>query len=158
MRAAPALQLTLEHFRAWRLVLALLRGAAAGAVAAWIALRFDVLTAPGWAVAAAALVAAWSGAATCLAPRRLSWDGERWRVGLAAADFDEAPAGTLRVMLDLGIFLLLRFEPDDNAHAVEWLPAQRRGHEASWHALRCAVYSSRPAAASAPPDDPPPPA
>jgi hypothetical protein len=41
--------------------------------------------------------------------------------------------------------MLLRFTPDAPAR-MTWLPVQRRGLEAQWHALRCAVYSPRPAA------------
>ena len=150
MRAAPALQLTLESFGAWRTAVALLWAAAAASVAAW-------LGAGPWTAVAALTAAAASVATTRRSARRLLWDGERWRVGPTDAPADELASGTPRVMIDLGMFMLLRFEPDD-APAVEWLPLQRRGLEASWHALRCAVYSPRPAAASVPADDPPPPA
>jgi len=40
------------------------------------------------------------------------------------------------------------FRPEPSAAAsdaaVTWLPVQRRGLQAHWHALRCAVYSPRP--------------
>jgi hypothetical protein len=150
MRAAPALQLTLERFSAWRTSVALLCAAAAASIAAW-------LQAGPWTAVAAALAAGVSLPLTRRVPCRLSWDGERWRLGAAGAPLDELPCGTLRVMIDVGGFLLLRFEAE-GARAMQWLPVQRSGLEASWHALRCAVYSPRPAASSVPPDDPSPPA
>jgi hypothetical protein len=150
MRAAPALQLTLERFSAWRMSVALLCAAATAAMAAW-------LGAGPWTAVAATLAAGASLPLTQRAPRRLSWDGVRWRLGAVATPVDELPSGTLSVMIDLGAFLLLRFEADE-MRALQWLPVQRNGLEASWHALRCALYSSRPAAASASPDDAPPPA
>ena len=41
---------------------------------------------------------------------------------------------------------------------VDWLPLQRAGLEAHWHAFRCAVYSPRSSQASASVDASPPPA
>jgi hypothetical protein len=56
--------------------------------------------------------------------------------------------GELQVAIDLGAWMLLHFVPDvgHRACSVSWLPVQRRGLESQWHALRCAVYSPRPAA------------
>ena len=151
MRAAPALELTLQRFGVWRAALATLSAAAAASCTAW-------LGAGAWTLPVATAAAALSLFATRRAPQRLGWDGEGWQLATAVAPAGEPLAGTLRAMIDLDGFLLLRFEAADS-RAVHWLPVQRRGHEAAWHALRCAVYSSRPAAASAPPDEfPPPPA
>ena len=74
----------------------------------------------------------------------LRWDGLAWHLGPIG---DAATAGELQVVLDLGPWMLLRFGatlPDARARTL-WLPVQRRGLEAEWHALRCAVYSPRPA-------------
>jgi hypothetical protein len=138
MRAAPALRVTVRRFAAWRAAVALLCATAAAALAGW-SLSLS------WACAAAVLAAAISLPLTRRAPLPLSWDGEQWHAGP-----DGAPAVTPRVMLDLGDFLLLRL---DGAGRAGWLPVQRRGLDGSWHALRCALYSPRPAA-SVPPDDP----
>jgi hypothetical protein len=78
-------------------------------------------------------------------PIDLRWDGQAWYLGDATSD---AVPGELGVMLDLGAWMLLRFKPLPSGKVV-WLPVQRRGLEAEWHALRCAVYASR----SARPDD-----
>jgi hypothetical protein len=67
----------------------------------------------------------------------LYWDGRAWQL--------DAVPGELRVAIDLGPWMLLIFTPDAAARA-SWLPVQRLGLETQWHALRCAVYSPRPAA------------
>jgi hypothetical protein len=137
MRAAPALRVTVRRFAAWRAAVALLCAATAAALAAWWAAAL-------WAVAAAVLAGAASLALTRRPPLALSWDGERWQAG-SGGDASVTP----RVMLDLGDFLLLRL---DCVGRADWLPVQRSGLDGSWHALRCALYSPRPAA-SVPPDD-----
>ena len=78
----------------------------------------------------------------------LRWDGLVWHLGPIG---DAATPGELHVAIDLGPWMLLRFSaslPDARAR-TSWLPVQRRGLEAEWHALRCAVYSPR----TAPGDD-----
>jgi hypothetical protein len=147
MRAAPALALTIERYGCWRVTVALLCAAAAAAVGAW-------LGAGRWAVAIGIVAAAGSLVTTRRTAVRLSWDGEQWALGLGPAPSGHVAVGRPRVMIDIGPFMLLRFE---RASApVLWLPLQRYGYEASWHALRCAVYSPRPPAASVPADASPP--
>ena len=98
------------------------------------------------AVAAAALALARS--LVALKPVSLRWDGRHWHVGLAPSIGQEPFAGGLAVSLDLGFWMLLRFQPAsaDCPRRLTWLPVQSRGLESQWHALRCAVYSARPAA------------
>ena len=67
----------------------------------------------------------------------LRWDGRAWQL--------DAAAGELSVAIDLGPWMLLCFMPEGRGRC-SWLPIQRRGLEAHWHALRCAVYSPRPPA------------
>ena len=69
--------------------------------------------------------------------RSLRWDGQAWHL--------DAVPGDVAVVIDLGPWMLLRFASTDFAR-VTWLPVQRRGIDAQWHALRCAVYSPRPLA------------
>jgi hypothetical protein len=79
---------------------------------------------------------------------RLRWDGQCWFYGAASADGPELAPTELTVAVDLGGWMLLRLQADGGASRWSrtlWLPAQRRGHETHWHALRCAVYSPRPA-------------
>jgi hypothetical protein len=67
----------------------------------------------------------------------LRWDGGAWQL-------DGMP-GDLKAAIDLGPWMLLMFTPALPGR-TSWLPVQRRGLETQWHALRCAVYSPRPAA------------
>jgi hypothetical protein len=67
----------------------------------------------------------------------LRWDGQVWRL--------DAVPGELTVAVDIGPWMLLRFTPGAGSR-TRWLPVQRRGLEAQWHALRCAVYAPRPPA------------
>jgi hypothetical protein len=159
MRTAPAFQITIDRFGAWRTALAVPWVAAACALAAW-------LLAGDWTVPRAAAGAAGVlplAACTWLArvpSMSLRWDTETWRLGPAARRGEEPWAGTLAVAIDLGPWMLLKFAHDAavGARRVTWLPVQRRGIEPRWHALRCAVYCARPAqghAADAARRDPP---
>ena len=77
----------------------------------------------------------------------LRWDGSFWHLGPPGTEGDEPAAGQVDVAVDLGAWMLLRFtrETSTPGRSVTWLPTQRWGLEAQWHALRCAVYSPRPA-------------
>jgi hypothetical protein len=153
MRAAPAFQVTLSRFGVWRGGVWALAGAAALALAAWTAAQ-PAPPGVGQSIAVAlatGLVLALGGWLARVPVATLRWDGQAWWMArTAAAEFDACGArrGELRVMMDLGAWMLLRFRPDAtgwNPRAVTWLPAQRRGLEAEWHGLRCAVHSPRPA-------------
>ncbi|MBC7956879.1 MAG: hypothetical protein H7Y33_13545 [Cytophagales bacterium] len=144
MHASPAFQMTARHYGIWRLAVAFLVVAAAGAVGAWALRAAEVF--PGWvwstAVVLAMIVVATVVQAWRLRPMTLRWDTQRWYLHARS----ESRAGRMTVCLDLGAWMLLRFTPDGAGvlHAGTWLPLQRRGHEAYWHALRCTVYCARP--------------
>ena len=152
MRAAPACQFSLQRFGVWRGVVLVLATLGIATMAAWLILRESPLTSPtaiAAALAAALLVAL--GASLAQAPAvDLRWDGRTWHLGPPSA---EPASGDLSVALDLGPWMLLRFSPAAPATRprTTWLPVQRPGLESQWHALRCAVYSPRPA----PPEDAP---
>jgi hypothetical protein len=151
MRASPALQVTLTAFGAWRAGVWLVALCAAAMPWLWANARADLP--PGWVIGALALT---SVAALAFGIRLarvpacgLRWDGQRWHLGPPAADADELRHGSLEVAVDLGGWMLLRFVAEPPARrAVTWLPVQRRGLEAEWHALRCAVYAPRVAASA----------
>ncbi|WP_157039660.1 hypothetical protein [Aquincola tertiaricarbonis] len=137
MRSAPAVQVDLGDDLVWRGAVAICCGSALAALAAWAA---------GWAelsvrwTAAAALLAA--GAGACFgrfwlpAPAGvLCWDGRQWL-------WDGRP-GDLRVVFDLGPWLLMCFSPAGQGRAAH-LPLSRAAARAGWHGLRAAVYSRRP--------------
>ena len=154
MHAAPALQVDVLRFGVWRAAIGGLITTCLAVVCLWWARAHHE---PAWlhlALTAAALLAV-AGASTRLRSRpfRLRWDGERWHVGPANARDAEPWVGAVGVAIDFGGWMLLRFAPvsaPEHAPAsglrrcpYRWLPVQRRGLEAQWHALRGALYSAR---------------
>jgi hypothetical protein len=150
MRAAPAVSLTVRPSPHWQAALAVLAGAAVSSTALWAWRRGDL----GSGVAAGA-VAVLALQALRAAGRRphlgLRWDGQVWWLSEPAsgAAGGEPRPGQVELALDLGSWLLLSFRPQGAGRRPgrrRWLPLQRAGLEAEWHALRCALYSPRPAA------------
>ena len=155
MRAAPAVQVSVTRFGVWRAAVRCVAAIALLTTGAWLASHG---LARGWAAALPASIAA---AAACLAtlwlahalartrPFDLGWDGQTWQLRCEPSTPANDPVpGELRVAVDLGGWLLLRFQPERSivrgAAPPRWLPIQRHGLESTWHALRCAVYSPRP--------------
>jgi hypothetical protein len=94
------------------------------------------------------LAALASGVGLCFVPQRtLRWDRQQWWVASGAGP---EQAGELSLAIDLGGWLLLRFQPEPSVRdrrarrRPEWIALQRRGLEADWHVLRCTIYASRP--------------
>jgi hypothetical protein len=147
MRASPAFQLEIQRHGAWRIAIGVVLLLAATAAAAWWlgddGSRPRELALP-MAVLAAATIAAGAGLMR-QRPMSLHWDGQRWLLAPAAMNGVEPAPGNLAIALDLGSWMLLKFEHDSttNRRRVSWLPVQRRGLEMHWHALRCAVYCAR---------------
>jgi hypothetical protein len=65
----------------------------------------------------------------------LAWDGAQWQW--------RGSVGQAYAAIDLGGWLLLRFEPDAGSH--QWIAAARDHTVGSWPALRAALFSRRPA-------------
>ena len=156
MRASPAVEVTLTRFGAWQAGMGVLAFASASCVLAWWATQHR-LPPVGAGMAAAAVLCAlgWLLLPLVRVPHaRLRWDGRGWQLrpteSAAGSASAEAVAGELAVAMDLGAWMLLRFEPLARARWATpvWLPVQRAGIEPQWHALRCAVYSPRPAPAA----------
>lgn len=149
MRASPSFEMTIAHFGAWRAGVGALSSLGAVATLAWWFAIPSPVSAP---QAAGVLVSVLCLAGTlglAFGPPacRLRWDGQRWFCGPAANDAAELAPVDLSVAIDLGRWMLLclRHEAAPRRRRPTWLPAQRLGHEAHWHALRRAVYSPRPA-------------
>ena len=148
MRASPAFQITVRRFSVWRLALLTLLVMPCAALGAWLASGDSA--SPLAPRLLAALVGA--GIVALAAPllRRqafsLRWDSQQWHLGPESSVGQERWAGSLAVAIDLGGWMLLKFEPNAGLaqRSTRWLPVQRRGLEAQWHALRCAVYCARP--------------
>lgn len=92
-------------------------------------------------------------------PCRLGWDGADWSVDTGGRGEAQPVRGRLKVMLDLSVAMLLRFQPEDAAaprRAARWIPVSRRGlPPAQWQALRRTVYSAPPHAGGSPGGDGP---
>jgi hypothetical protein len=151
MRENVFFELRLRRFGVWRVAVWSIAGAAIVAVAAWSAGMWDSQPESGRALVvavAAGLALLTTGLAFSLARIKagvlICADGA-WSY---ASDAGLRRCGTLEVAMDLGAFLLLRLV--DERRRNTWLPVQRRGLEAKWHALRCAVYSPPPLAAGEP--------
>ena len=148
MRAAPACQVSLQRFGAWRGAVLLLVALGVAVLAAWVVMRESPLTSPASisAMLGAVLLVALGAALANTPAVDLRWDGRVWHLGPASGD---PMSGELGVAIDIGPWMLLCFSPTapDARPRTTWLPVQRRGLESQWHALRCAVYSPRPAPA-----------
>jgi hypothetical protein len=154
MRAIAACQFSLNRFGVWRLAVMALTGSVVLTLLFWflgqpLALHWGIAAAVGVVAIASLGLGASLGQ---IKEVSLSWDGLDWHVGPADSAGHEGAAGTLSVTLDLGAWMLLRFQADTPGRGsrMTWLPVQRRGLEPQWHELRCAVYSPRPARDAAP--------
>ena len=153
MRAIAACQFEISRFDVWRLCVVVFTGSVVVSLSVWWLSRPDASL--GWTAAAvlalmvAALVLGRSLLRTPAASLR--WDGQDWHLESLGAAPRPTASGALSVALDFGGWMLLRFQAHEGSQRprVEWLPVQRQGLEAQWHALRCAVYSARPAAFAA---------
>ena len=153
MRASPPIEVALHRFGVWRGALFALACATTSVIAAWIVLSREqqhFMVVLGVAVAALAVVAMVAAAASTK-PVLLRWDGARWQLTPREHRSGEPATGRLTVAIDVGFWMLLRFDADIPARRrrATWLPVQRRGLEAQWHGLRCAVFSPLPAAGAA---------
>jgi hypothetical protein len=129
----------------WVAFVAACTGAATANIAGWLLLEVDFAWALPAAVALAMIVAALSAWRTLGAGRSgdLSWDGAQWQ-------WCES-SGQAHLLLDLGGWMLLRFNPVHGNRC--WIAASQRSAVGAWPALRAALYSSRRPAD--PPDAPP---
>jgi hypothetical protein len=150
MQAASAVQVTIQRFGVWNIALGLISATAMSVVAAWLVRRNDDL--PGWgciALIASGLfgvigvidLARWR-------PIVLRWDAQRWRATDPSGGAGEIDLLELRVVLDLGSWMLLKFNANVPQRRIRggWIPVQRQGLESHWQSLRCAVYARSAAA------------
>jgi hypothetical protein len=144
VHAAPPVRVDLGRGRGWPVFVGFCAGAAVGNTSAWWLLREEAaspLPVGLLAGVVAGLIAFW----TCYRAQAvgvLQWDGAQWQW--------RGAAGQAHVTIDLGGWLLLRFEPQDGLR--QWIAAAQGQADGPWPALRAALYSSR----SADPLDAPP--
>ena len=146
MRDSPTFQVAIRCYGGWQAAVAVLGVAALTTLLAWLWELGSARSAVDWLLAStgAVVIAAAFG---CIAQRPLSlrWDTRVWWLGSADGAGDEAASGQVDVPVDFSVWMLLRFTraPCRRWDRVTWIPVQRRGLEAHWHALRCAVYTAR---------------
>lgn len=157
MQAAPAVAIDAGDGGLWRGLVATLAGLAAAVVLGWALQWAAALLASspagiwaGWVLAVAggiavAFVAWWQGRPV---PARLVWDASQW----SWQEQGRPPvAGRPCVVVDLGVWMLLRFDPmPQAAPAARWVPL-RPGYARRWipladagGALRAALYAAPP--------------
>jgi hypothetical protein len=131
VRSAPPVSVRCSGGAAWHAFRAGLPALAAGALAAWGLGHAGWPVYPALAVVLLAAGVAWRPAQP--APVSLAWDGQRWQA-------DGTP-GALSVMIDAGIFLLLRLQPEGRREGSRWIAVTAREAEPATHALRAAAYA-----------------
>jgi hypothetical protein len=142
MHAPPDFRISVRRFGVWRGASALIGAAATAVACAWLTQSLEGAWLAAIPVACAGLVLTVA-LARPVAAFSLRWDTESWQLGPESSRGQEPRAGRVRVALDLGSWLLLRFSVD-SSRRVTWLPVQRAGHEADWPALRRTVYGAPP--------------
>lgn len=145
MRASAPIEVALNRSGLWRGALIGLAAASACVMAAWIVLSREQQTRVALVGAGVMtlVVVALASAGGRVGPALLRWDGLRWQLTERARSSHPPAVGDLHVAIDLCFWMLLRFAADapGGRRRITWLPVQRRGLEAQWHGLRCAVYS-----------------
>jgi len=169
MRAPPPVDYPSGLSRPWRGLLALLVGASVASLVAWVLPYVgahdgarqpgDLLGVLADPVAEAALALATGGVACIVVwlscksgsanGRALRWDGQDWVLADSPGGRPDQ-RGDAALMLDLGPWMLVRFQPTAAARsgfaglgAGTWLPLRLAGDLARWAALRGALWNWR---------------
>ena len=145
MQAASAVQVTIQRFGVWNMALGLISATMAAVVSAWLVNRNEDLPAWGSALLIATVLAGLLGVIDLLRrrPIGLRWDTEQWHVTDPHRGSGDMEVREVRVVLDLGAWMLLKFCADAPWQRLRggWIPVQRQGIETHWASLRCAVYA-----------------
>lgn len=150
MGALPEVQVTIRDHSVWRAAALLLTASVIGVLCAWAAQSWraqNLVTA--WLALLLVPAAAGLGASLWRAfPVALKFTGSTWIVWRADRAHEAPVQGHVQVSLDLGAWMLLRFIPVAEATGARprWLPVHSSSLAPQWHALRCALYTSRPSA------------
>ncbi len=145
MGELPPVRVTIRNFGVWRSALLVLVACTAVALGAWATQAVHAQSDLGvWF--AVGLMAGSLGLGISLwkvHPVTLTFDASRWFVSRPGQGNDALVAGALRVSLDFGAWMLLRFTPDSTVSGArpQWLPVQLSALKAEAHLLRCALYS-----------------
>jgi hypothetical protein len=144
MRAASAFELPVTLSRGEHRVLMLIGAACAAVVGAWLWSHVDAAAGPAgygrwpWfaAISGTAVLGAWLGwqAAPCRAGT-LAWHQGVWTLSIGTPR-----DGHLQAQVDLGSWLLLRFDPTDGARPI-WFGTDPVRAGAAWHPLRATLFA-----------------
>lgn len=145
MQSASALQVTIRCFGVWNAALGVLVAAVISAVAGWFLSWHDEPAVRDGGVFFVLALVGLSGVFGLVRrqPIVLRWDAQRWHVTDPHRGRVDTQASDIRVVLDLGGWMLLKYRAETSPPSRRrsgWIPAQRRGIETQWHALRCALH------------------
>jgi hypothetical protein len=134
VHAAPPVRVSLGRSVGWVAFVAACAGIATANLAAWVLLRNEAPVAIALVLGlVAAAFAAWRMQCSHR-PADLVWSGSQWQW--------QGLAGDVQVALDLGPWMLLRFQPLVGRRC--WIAASRASAAGPWAALRAALYARRP--------------
>jgi hypothetical protein len=130
MRTAPPVSVRCAGGPAWRALQVLLPALAAAAAAVWGLAMSELSLWP--AVVPTLAAAAWGWRAGRQPAALLEWNGQEWSV--------EREPAAVEVMLDLGVWQLLRWRPVAGGRP-RWLAVTAREAGPAVHGLRAALYA-----------------
>jgi hypothetical protein len=140
VHAAPPVRVSLGRSAGWTTIVCLCTGFAVANIAAWVLLRNEAPVVVALILGLfAAVLTVWR-MQRSQTPSDLVWNGSQWQW--------QGLAGEVQVALDLGLWMLLRFDPLVGRRC--WIPASRASAFGPWAALRAALYARRPADPLAP--------
>lgn len=140
-------QVSIRDFSVWHVGVVVLTGSVVAALGAWwlqaTRAHNDTIA---WLALSLAIAAVGLGVSLWrIRPATLRFDGSSWLLWDGDHENSQPIAGDVHVSVDLGVWLLLRFVSPMRALGARtrWLPVQPGASKHQWHALRCAIYSSR---------------
>ena len=138
-RHAPAFQVEVRSQPCLQALIAALIGLSAAALVAAVAAHLPLA----WWLMVVLPAVAWLGWRwAAVMPRQLQWDGQVWRVALSSMN-EPGPAVEIKVVIDLGDWLLLRCHPvDARLPQYLYLPLSRAALGAAWGSLRATLYGA----------------
>jgi hypothetical protein len=148
MNPAPGISVDFQPCPVWRGMSRVLAAVTVTGLMAWcwghLASGVEVSR---WALVLAATGTGWVGAfrlarASQSPTGRLLWNCADWQWSPADASSPQGTgptAGTAKIVLDLGAWILIVFRPLELASQAVWLPLRRPRMSAQWHALQCAL-------------------
>jgi len=146
MRFAPAFELDVTPGRLERAAVVVIGGACAAVVGAWLWSHVDAGAGPAgrgalaWVavvVGSALLGSALGWMLASRSPGTLTWRQGQWTLSRLPAG---PCSGAVQAQLDLGSWMLLRFQPADQGRS-KWLAVRGSAAGQAWHALRATLFA-----------------